>query len=94
MIALWLWGQPTPLVASSTGELEDLLAGRLGLAAGGDERTALRARLGQELGRLASLAEVPLVIPLEALDDGRAFLYALHLSPFALAMTTESDHEL
>ncbi len=90
MIALWLWGQTSPLVAPSTDELEDLLASHLGLETG-DERPDLREKLGQELERLASLAEVPLIFPPEASNDGQVFLYALHLSPFALAMTEAGD---
>jgi hypothetical protein len=86
MIYLWLWGQRVPLVAPSTDVLEERLAERLGVADDGDDRAALRAALGRELERLAALSEVPLIIPGEALADGHAFVYALHLSPFALAL--------
>ncbi len=91
MIYLWLWDQRSPMMAPSTDDLEDELAGRLGLAAGVEvARPALRAALRQELERLAALFELPLVIPDEVLADGRAFLYALHLSPFALALVAEA----
>jgi len=91
MIYLWLWAQAFPILAPSTDDLEDELAGRLGLASDLAARPALRAALRQELERLAALFELPLVIPDEALGDGRAFLYALHLSPFALAMVSAPE---